>query len=209
KHPGNNWIRDQAYGGPYSAIKNTYYKAQEKVKTDINFWTSGITANNYTLIRFADVILWLAEAEVEVGSLDKARQLVNVVRARAANPAGFVMDGAVPAANYVISLYPVAAPQFATQAEARKAVRFERKLELGMEGHRFFDLVRWGIAATEINRILDYNGGVSHPSINNKRTYLAAANFTAGKNEYFPIPQSQIDRSTTGGASVLKQNPGY
>jgi len=209
KHPGNNWIRDQAYGGPYSAIKNTYYKAQEKVKTDINFWTSGITANNYTLIRFADVILWLAEAEVEVGSLDKARQLVNIVRARAANPAGFVMDGAVPAANYVVGLYPVAAPEFASQAAARKAVRFERKLELGMEGHRFFDLVRWGIAATEINRILDYNGGVSHPTINNKRTYLAAANFTAGKNEYFPIPQSQIDRSTTGGASVLKQNPGY
>ena len=209
KHPGNKWIRDQAYGGPYSAIKNTYYKSQEKVKTDINFWTSGITANNYTLIRFADVILWLAEAEVEVGSLDKARQLVNEVRARAANPAGFVMDGAVPAANYLVGIYPVAAPEFASQAAARKAVRFERKLELGMEGHRFFDLVRWGVAATEINRILDYHGGVSHPSINNKRTYLTAANFTAGKSEYFPIPQSQIDRSTTGGVVVLKQNPGY
>ena len=209
KHPGSNWIRDQAYGGPYSPIKNTYYKAQERVKTDINFWTSGITANNYTLIRFADVILWLAEAEVEAGSLDKARQLVNIVRARAANPAGFVMDGAVPAANYVVALYPVGATQFGTQAAARKAVRFERKLELGMEGHRFFDLVRWGVAAAEINRILDYHGGVSHPTINNKRTYLSAANFTAGKNEYFPIPQSQIDRSTTGGASVLKQNPGY
>jgi len=206
KHPGYNWIRDQTYGGPYSPIKNTYYRAQERVKTDINFWTSGITANNYTLIRFADVLLWLAEAEVEAGSLEAARGLVNQVRARAANPAGWVMDGASPAANYKIGLYNT---PWTVQANARKAVRFERKLELGMEGHRFFDLVRWGAAAAEVNRILDYNGGVSHPSINNKRGYMASANFTANKNEYFPIPQSQIDRSVTGGVAKLKQNPGY
>jgi len=209
KHPGYNWVRDQAYGGPYSPIKNTYYRAQERVKTDINFWTSGITANNYTLIRFADVLLMLAEAEVEAGSLENARQLVNQVRGRAANPSGFVMDGAVPAANYLVGLYPAMASQFSSQANARKAVRFERKLEMGMEGHRFFDLVRWGVASTEVNRILDYNGGVSHPAINNKRSYMASANFTANKNEYFPIPQSQIDRSTTGGVAKLKQNPGY
>jgi len=206
KHPGYNWIRDQTYGGPYSPIKNTYYRAQERVKTDINFWTSGITANNYTLIRFADVLLWLAEAEVEAGSLEAARGLVNQVRARAANPAGWVMDGASPAANYKIGLYNT---PWTVQANARKAVRFERKLELGMEGHRFFDLVRWGAAAAEVNRMLDYNGGVSHPSINNKRGYMASANFTANKNEYFPIPQSQIDRSVTGGVAKLKQNPGY
>lgn len=206
KHPGYNWIRDQTYGGPYSPIKNTYYRAQERVKTDINFWTSGITANNYTLIRFADVLLWLAEAEVEAGSLEAARGLVNQVRARAANPAGWVMDGASPAADYKIGLYNT---PWTVQANARKAVRFERKLELGMEGHRFFDLVRWGAAAAEVNRMLDYNGGVSHPSINNKRGYMASANFTANKNEYFPIPQSQIDRSVTGGVAKLKQNPGY
>jgi len=210
KHPGYNWIRDQAYGGPYSPIKNTYYRSQERIKTDINFWTSGITANNYTLIRFADVILWLAEAEVESGSLERARQLVNQVRARAANPASMVMDGAVPAANYFVGLYTT---PWTNQAAARKAVRFERKIELGMEGHRFFDLVRWGEAATFLNDYLKYVSG--RPSRagwgipNNKRNYLNAASFTAGKNEYFPIPQSQIDRSTTGGVPKLKQNPGY
>ncbi len=199
KHPGYDWCRDQAYGGPYAPIKNTYYKAQEKVKTDVNFWTSGITANNYTLIRFADVILWLAECEAEVGSPEQARLLVNLVRARAADPVSWVKDGAVPAANYKVGLYLVPF----TQATAREAVYFERKLELGMEGHRFFDLVRWGISTTEINRILDYNSGKSHPGINNKRNYLANADFTANKNDYFPIPQSQIDRSTTGGAAKL------
>ncbi len=212
-HPGYNWIRDQANGGPYSPIKNVYYKAQEKVKTDINFWTSGITANNYTLIRFADVILWLAECEVEVGSLTRARDLVNEVRARAANTAGWVPSATGPfapyAANYKVGIYGVGSLAFANQTAARKAVRFERKLEMGMEGHRFFDLVRWGIAATEINRIIDYTGGVSNPGINNKRGYLTGANFTANKNEYYPIPQSQIDLSVTGGVAKLKQNPGY
>ena len=55
------------------------------------------------MIRYADLLLMIAECEIEVGSLDNARTLVNLVRARAANAAGFVMDGAVPAANYVIS----------------------------------------------------------------------------------------------------------
>ncbi len=81
-HPGYDWIRDQAYAGPYAPIKNTYYKASKGILTDKSFWTSGVTANNYTLIRFADVMLMLAEAEVEVGSLEKARELVNLVRAQ-------------------------------------------------------------------------------------------------------------------------------
>jgi hypothetical protein len=207
KHPGFNWIRDQAYSGPYAPIKNTYYKSQEGAKTDKAFWTSGITANNYTLIRFADVILMLAECEVETNNLERARQLVNLVRARAANPAGFVLDGGAPAANYKVGIYTT---PWTSQATARAAVRFERKLEFGMEGHRFFDLVRWDVAAAEINRILDYNSGKSNPSINNKRNYLISADFTAGKHEYFPIPQGVIDRSTTAdGTARMKQNPGY
>jgi hypothetical protein len=206
KHPGASWIRDQAYAGPYSPIKNTYYKSQEKVKTDVNFWTSGITANNYTIIRFADVILMLAETEVEAGSLEKARQLVNEVRARAANPAGFVMDGAVPAANYKVGLYTT---PWTDKATAQKAVRHERRIELGMEGHRFFDLVRWGTASQTLNAYLDYVSGKSNPAINNKRNYLINADFTANKNEYFPLPQGPIDRSSVGGVPRLKQNPGY
>lgn len=197
-HPGQQWIRDQAYSGPYAPIKNTYKKSQEGVLTDKSFWTSGVTANNYTLIRLADVILWAAEAEAETGSLANATALVNQVRSRAANPAGFVKkaDG-TPAANYQIGLYPT----FTDKTMARKAIHFERKLELAMEGHRFFDLVRWGEAAQTLNAYLTYE------SI--KRTYLKGATFKTGVSEYFPIPQAQIDRSSVGGKSTIVQNPGY
>ncbi len=198
-HPGQQWIRDQAYSGPYAPIKNTYKKSQEGVLTDKSFWTSGVTANNYTLIRFADVLLWAAEAEVEAGSLENARALVNQIRGRAANPAGFVKTaGGANAANYKVGLYTV---PWTDKVVARKAVHFERKLELGMEGHRFFDLVRWGEAAATLNAYLTYE--------KTKRSYLNGATFTAVNDEYFPIPQAQIDRSVDGGVSTLKQNPGY
>ena len=88
---------------------------------------------------------------------------------------------------------------FASQDAARTAVRMERKLELSGEGIRFFDLVRWGIAAQTLNAYLQFDGG-------RLPTSLGGAVFTAGKNEYYPIPQSQIDLV---GAGVLKQNPGY
>ncbi len=203
-HPGADWIRLQSYGGPYSPVKNVYTKNEKDKLADKSFWTSGVTANNYTLIRFADAILMLAECEVEVGSLERARQLVNEVRGRAANPAGFVVTTGNPA-NYKVGLYLT---PWVDKAAARTAVQFERKIELAMEGHRFFDLVRWGIADATLDNILRYISGTSNPAINNKRSYLATPNvasFTAGKNEYFPIPQRQIDL----GSGTLTQSPGY
>ncbi|WP_153800507.1 RagB/SusD family nutrient uptake outer membrane protein [Foetidibacter luteolus] len=195
-HQGVAWQRDQAYGGPYNPKKNVYYKEQKGKLTDASFWSSTVTAINCNLIRFADVILWLAECEVEAGDLNKARAYVNEVRARAALPVSWVyLDGtSTPAANYKVGLYNTA---WANQEDARRAVHFERKLEMGMEGHRFFDLVRWGEAAATLNAYLQYESNI--------RTYLKGANFSAGKTEYFPIPQTQIDLSN----NVLQQNPGY
>jgi starch-binding outer membrane protein, SusD/RagB family len=197
KHPGFNWIRNQANGGPYSPKKYQYYKSDKGSLQDNSSWTPGYTALNITVLRFADILLMAAEAEVETGNLEKAREYVNMVRARAANPAGFVMDGAAPAANYVISLYTT---PWTDKAAATTAVRFERKLELGMEGHRFFDLVRWGTAEVEINKYLKYDGAAGRlPNTLGGATYQA-------KHALLPIPQGQIDLT---GSDILKQNPGY
>jgi len=196
-HPGKIWIRDQNNGGPYAPKKMAYYKSQEKTLTDGTSWASGLTATNYKHMRFADVLLLAAECEAEVGDIEKARQYVNQVRGRAANPATWVPGAA---ATYVIGLYAI---PFADRAAARTAVRFERKLELAMEGHRFFDLVRWGVAATALNAFLAYE----KPKL--AAAYSSATNFATPKNLYFPIPQRQIDLQTSGGVSNLVQNPGY
>jgi len=196
-HPGKAWIRAQPYAGPYSPKKYIYYKSQEGSLTDASSWTRGYALMNYTIIRFADVLLMAAEAEIEAGSLDKALDYVNQVRRRAANSAHWVKnpDGS-NAANYDIALYS----SFPSKDFATKALRMERKLELSGEGHRFFDLVRWGIAADELNKYLPYE------TSKGLVTKFGGARFTAGKNEYYPIPQTQIDIQ---GSDVLSQNPGY
>lgn len=195
-HTGSDWIRDQSYAGPYNPKKQVYKKSQEGQLTEVGNWTSGYTANGYRLIRFADVLLLLAECQIETGDLTGARTNINLIRARAANPAGFVKeaDGVTNAANYVVSEYPSSGAPFDTKDNALKALRFERKLELGMEGHRFFDLQRWGMVQTELNRIITY-----------EKTQLPFLYFnsTVGpRHERYPIPQSQID--ITNGK--LKQN---
>ena len=198
EHPGKAWIRSQPYAGPYSPKKFIYYRAQEGSFTDASSWTRGYALMNYNIIRYADVLLMQAEAEVELGNLEAARALVNQVRARSADSAYWVMeyDGSAPAANYVISEYTAAWTDANT---ARAAVRMERKLELSGEGHRFFDLVRWGIAASTLNDYLAYESQYLV-------TKFGGASFASGKNEYYPIPQSQIDIQ---GSDVLTQNPGY
>jgi starch-binding outer membrane protein, SusD/RagB family len=196
-HPGAAWIRNQPNGGPYSPMKYTYYKSDKGSLQDNSSWTPGYTALNYNIIRFADVLLMAAECEVEAGSLEKAREYTNLVRARSANPASWVKraDGS-NAANYVLGLYNSA---WTDKAVARNAVQFERKIELSGEGHRFYDLVRWGTAATVVNAYLTYEGSKLPGT-------LGGAKMTAGKHEYLPIPQDQIDII---GADILKQNPGY
>lgn len=220
-HPGKSYITTQDEGGPYSPIKNVYYQAQAAATSDNGGgWAPGqASSNNYNVIRFADVLLWAAECEVEIGSLSQAEAYVNMVRSRAADSTGWVhtyIDNSAPlkgftntpAANYKVGLYT---GQFTAngQTYAREAVRFERRLELGMEGHRFFDLQRYdngtGYMANTLNTYAQHESNV--PGFN--PVILKGAVFTKGKNEIYPIPQAQIDLSVVGGKPVLIQNPNY
>lgn len=200
---GYDWVRNQASAGPYEPKKDAYYKAETGTYTDNSSWTSGYTANNYSYIRFAQVLLWAAEVEVEVGSLDQAETYVNMVRERSENSATWVTNpNGSDAANYFIKDYPAGYFTLVGQAQARVLVHFEERLELAMEGHRFFDLVRWGIAAPTLNAYAQQEVGFGY-------TLLNGATFTAGKSEYFAIPQAEIDLSQKNGTPTLKQNPGY
>lgn len=198
-HTGADWIRDQTYSGPFSPKKQVYKLSQQGKLTEVGSWTSGYTANGYRFIRYADVLLMLAECQIESSTPDLAGALVNInlVRARAANKAGWVtkidaqgkplaaVDGNF-AANYVISEYTT----LGTVANARLALRMERKLELGQEGHRWFDLNRWGNTVEECNRILAYEKTMPW-GVN---LYGADATVKTS-NLIFPIPQRQLDIS--------------
>lgn len=221
--PDNTWIRDPATNGYFSPKKNAYAKSQQDLlsSTETSFWgPTQITANNINIIRFADVLLWAAECEIEVGSAAKALDYVNFIRTRAADVNGWVYKSSeydagsgkyitrtTPADNYKIGVYPPGA--FASKDYALKAIRFERKLELAMEGHRFFDLARWDngtgtVMAPELNAFAAAEK--QRPTIFNINQ---SASFTAKKNEYYPIPQTQIDIHNATGKINLKQNTGY
>jgi len=181
---GSDWVRDQTYAGPYSPKKQVYRKSQEGQLTEVGNWTSGYTANGYRLIRAADVVLLLAECQIETGEVANGVANINIIRARAAGSAK-----ADPAVTYNVGQYGVL-----DQANARLALRMERKLELGMEGHRYFDLQRWGNVQTELNRILAY-----------EKVRLSTLYGTANvgpEDVNFPVPQAQIDVSKGN----LKQN---
>lgn len=202
--PGSTWIRDQAYAGPFTGKKWMYYLAEENSTTHSTSRRN--VNNNYRLIKMSHVLLWLAECEVELGNLAVAEGYVNQLRVRAKT--GSVQDASV---NYQVEPYP--AGTFAGKGAdyARNAVRMEQRLEFAMEGHRFFDLVRWGIAEKVLNKYAaEESVQGTEPSGRkfNKRSYMVGKVF-ASKNLYFPLPQDEILNSQKGGQPTLKQNPGY
>jgi hypothetical protein len=220
----DSWIRDPNSDGRFLPKKNAYAKSQQGSlsSTATVFWgATQIDANNIDLCRFADVLLWAAECEVEIGSLDQAQTYVNMVRSRAANKSGWVYLNAAynassstyspqttPADNYAVNPYPAATFTAKGQAYARSAVQMERRLELAMEGHRFFDLSRWDNGTGSMAATL--NNYVSVEKTRYSFYYVVnTAVFTKGVNEYFAIPQIEIDAENASGKPNLKQNPGY
>lgn len=187
-----SWARELDVYGPYSPKKRVV--PFTKPEFTLTIWPFS-HAMNYVVIRHADVLLWKAEALIETGQLEEARAIINQVRRRARDGEMVMkLDGSGPAANYFVEEYTTA---WTDANLARSALRFERRLEFAHEGHRFFDLVRWGIAEEVMNEYIEVE--------KTKRTYLSTARFQGGKHEYFPIPRNQIDLS--GG--LLEQNPGF
>ncbi len=218
------WIRDQTNDGFFVPKKNGYALSQQGTysSTETVFWGAAeVDANNVNLCRFADVLLWDAECEAQIGSLDQAETYVNMVRQRAANPVGYVYLNATydaahsmytpqttPADNYKVSQYPAGAFTSQGQAYAINAIQMERRLELAIEGHRFFDLARYDNGTGSMAATLNAYVSVEK---NRHSFYLVnnTAQFTKGVNEYFAIPQNELDAENATGKIYLKQNPGY
>jgi hypothetical protein len=206
-NPGSGstgWVRNLPNGGPYNPVKNVPWFAEFDANlAGVIDWGFTSSAKNVQLIRFSDVLLLAAEVKAELNKLGEAVNLVNRVRARAADPAGWVQGAD---ANYSIGEYS----SFGSQAEALTAIRFERKLELAMEGHRFFDLVRWHENSSRSALPFDIVSFMNdyYQTESAKRSHLAGSNF-AEFNMYLPIPQSVIANSTVNGVENITQNPGY
>jgi len=190
-----SWARAPAIYGFFTSMKDDAAANDPSFQKIPPFMSS---SKNWELIRFADVLLWKAEALIELNRPNEALPLINMVRQRAGNSTARLKqaDGSFTS-NYKVSLYQPGVNCIWTQDYARQALRRERRLEFAMEGNRFFDLVRWGIADTYLNSYF--------ASESTKRTYLKTAKFTKGRDEYLPIPLNQINYSK----GLYKQNPGF
>lgn len=192
--PCQSWVRDRGVYGHNCAKR--FWVSPESPDM-YQGWPWGASELNWQIIRYADLLLYKAEALIEIGGngLDEARNLINEVRSRAMN-SEHVKDFNDPtkdAANYKIGLYP---SEGWNQDYARQALRTEMRLEKALEGERYFDLVRWGIAKEVMTAYFNAE--------KDTRIYYGTASFDDGE-EYFPIPVAQYNFSL----GKYSQNPGY
>lgn len=188
-----SWNRTPDVYGVYASLKENVCKT---CYTQVGPFYGN--TKNRIILRYADVLLMKAEALIELGggaNLEEARVIINNIRTRAANSTAHLKM----ADNSFESVFNVGTYSISgwDQSYARKALRWERRLELAMEGNRFFDLVRWGIADTYMNAYF--------ATEKSKTAYLKNGLFTKNRDEYLPIPDNQM-RFSKG---VYVQNSGY
>ncbi|MEL6274906.1 MAG: RagB/SusD family nutrient uptake outer membrane protein [Bacteroidota bacterium] len=202
-----SWIRSRSWAGQYSPRKFAHLSSEA---SNVGWNSNHLSPVNVPIIRYADVLLMLAEIDVDNGRLDAAQDKVNMIRMRAANCAQG--DGATPVplddpstahATYSVSPYPAGAFASMGAADAMEAVRLERRLELALEGHRWFDLRRYGTDYA-INTMTTY-----FEREDPRRPFISQREPVEAKHMVYPIPTAAILQSTVDGAATLRQNPGY
>lgn len=179
--------------GYYSSMKEVPQRSKGEI---YNGSWQAFAMNDY-IFRYTDVMLMRAEALIELDRLEEARTIINAIRQRAANSVSKHI--AYAADQCEIALYP--ASYFQDKETARKCLRWERRLEMAMEGNRYFDLRRWGIASETLNAFFASEQNDSYTYVNSETgetitqpygQYYKDAHYTAGKNEFFPIPYNQL-----------------
>ena len=176
------WSRSNGLYGYYVSLKHNVDPAL--IGTYLIKGSYWATSMHRIVFRYADVLLMRAEAYAQLGQADQAINLVNQLRSRAATSTQMISS--YPN-TYGVKMYISNYRGSYSKDQAVKIVKMERRLEMGMESERFFDLVRWGEAASVLNKY--YSEEISHCAI------YSAAHFTANKDEYLPIPFSQISAS--------------
>ena len=176
------WSRSNGLYGYYVTLKQNVDPAligEYLIKG--SYWASSM---NRIVFRYADVLLMRAEAYAQLGNADQAIALVNQIRSRAAGSTQMISGYQ---GSYGVKMYVANYKGSFSKEDVIKIVKMERRLELAMESERFFDLVRWGDAATVLNKY--YAEEIGSCAI------YSNAHFTANKDEYLPIPFSQIAAS--------------
>jgi hypothetical protein len=203
--PGFPWkYQDVLYdssGSRDPGIYGYFHSMKENVPTDSEglwnqFWM--FNSMNQSEVRYAEVLLWKAEILIQLGRHNEALPIINQIRERASNSVEKIKlpDGTYPV-TYKVEPYVDGVNINWDKNTAWEALVWENRLEMAMEGRRFFDLVRWGIAAEVMNAYFEKERG--------RRSWYDVAYFTAGRDEYLPIPQAQMNWSQ----GVYKQNRGY
>lgn len=184
------WNRNPTVYGYYASLKENVDPSCDCFVNVAPFYGN---SKNRIIIRYADAILMRAEALIELGRHNEALPLINQIRERAQRSTDMIDY----APKLSVSLYQPGVNCTWSNDFARQALRWERRLEFAMEGSRFFDLVRWGIADQVINSYFKTESS--------RRPFLKSGNFTKSKNEYIPIPQQQINFVN----GIYKQNYGW
>ncbi|MBQ8553100.1 MAG: RagB/SusD family nutrient uptake outer membrane protein [Alistipes sp.] len=188
------WVRESSNAGLYMNKKGHSWKAERETASTTQPTSTSV---NYHILRFAEILLMRAECYYQENNFTQVIKIVNQIRERAAKAfveAGAKTDGDYvmedmtsgskivtenAAANYRIGLYPAS---YANATQAREALEREYRLEFGMEGHRWFNITRWGKVADVLNAYAA-----------SERRYIGKfVNTYDPAWVYMPIPQSEI-----------------